>query len=169
MISRRQTILGFGSVFVAIVAFLYWNHCNGLRYIAETHSVLLVGYASLLYLHANEHPPHSVDDLFAAGLLLHADDGTVSMPGFASSLVTTELVARVRPSFPESVEGFVAYEDRVVTRGTREEVLCISLQGVAPDRADMREAIRRVGLLWYRVAQGEPTGVPWLNDLMAGP
>ena len=131
--------------------------------------MLLVGYASLLYLHANEHPPHSVDDLFAAGLLLREDDGTVSMPGFASSLVTRELVARVRPSFPESVEESVAHEGRVVSRETREEALCISLEGVAPDRVDMREATRRVGLLWYRVAQGETTGLPWLDDLMAGP
>ncbi|MFQ5806967.1 MAG: hypothetical protein ACE5I3_11010 [Phycisphaerae bacterium] len=144
---------------LAVWTFLWLSHLRSHEAVRETHAALIVGYASLRYLDEHGKPPQSIEDLFDVGLLCTTDDGYVQMPGYSLG-VPRDYVRRVHLSFPDNVGEFTLQGGLVRSTATEEELVCIRLDGRQAGQQDW-------AYLWYRVANGKPSGIDWLDELMA--
>jgi hypothetical protein len=144
---------------LGVLALLLYSHWRGHEQWREGEAELIVGYGALLYLNASGAPPSCVEDLFDAGILYVADNGDVHIHGLHLG-VPIHYVRELHLSFPNDPTGFRIEAGLVRSVSTGEEVVCLELHG-------RPAALRDWAYLWFRVANGEPTGIDRLDDLLS--
>lgn len=151
--------LGVALLIVGVWLYLAHDHAKGHERFRQIQAMHVVGYASLLYLDANARPPRSVQALFDANVLNVTEDGYVKTLGYDVG-VPMDLVRSVRISFPDHPDEFELVAGVVQSRRTGEQPVCVDYgEGGRSDIVDW-------AYLWFRVAQGGPTGVDWLDRLI---
>ncbi len=154
---RRVTVLLV--LVLATIVFLCHRHVKGYEAFNEGHAVLIVGYASLLHLSLYGEAPESVQGLFDVGILRVAADGAVELPGFGAA-VPPKYIERVRLAMPDNPGSFALDGGVVRSAATGRELVWIEAEGGATPRTDW-------AYLWFCVANGDRTGIDWLDDLLS--
>jgi hypothetical protein len=143
---------------VAVWVFLWRCHLRDYESMQEWQTVLVVGYASLVYFDEYGKAPHSIDELLRAGLLHRAHNEYVQTPGFGLA-VPMEYVRRVGLSFPDATQEFEMQGGFVRSKRSGEKLVCIRIDGRPADDKDW-------AYLWFRLANGELTGNDRLDELI---